>query len=124
LLGAAGLLPAGFASLIPRLGFSEGAVAHLFQVGAGSGGMPVLDMVGRDPALTHVTLVEPDVYQAHNVVRHLFPTSAVGRLKAELAREWLRERRPDLHVDLLVCDLLDPAFAPRIEQAVAAADIG
>ena len=99
-------------------------MAHLFQVGAGSGGMPVLDMVGRDPLLTHVTLVEPDVYQAHNVVRHLFPQSAVGRKKAELAREWLRERRPDLHVDILTCDLLDSAFASRIEAAAAAADIG
>jgi molybdopterin/thiamine biosynthesis adenylyltransferase len=99
-------------------------VAHLFQVGAGSGGMPVLDMVGRDPLLTHVTLVEPDVYQAHNVVRHLFPQSAVGRLKAELARDWLLERRPDLHIDILACDLLDPNFVTRIEAAAAAADFG
>ena len=99
-------------------------MAHLIQVGAGSGGMPVLDMVGRDPQIHRITLIEPDVYQPHNVVRHLFPQSAVGRLKAELAQEWLGERRPDLHVDILVCDLLDPAFAQRIEEAVGAADIG
>ena len=29
-------------------------MAHLIQVGAGSGGMPVLDMVGRDPRVTRV----------------------------------------------------------------------
>src|SRR5204863_2916872 len=69
-------------------------VAHLFQVGAGSGGMPVLDMLCRDPRVTRVTLVEPDVYKTHNVERHLFPHSAVGRLKAELAKEWLKERCP------------------------------
>lgn len=99
-------------------------MAHLIQVGAGSGGMPVLDMVGRDPLVTRITLIEPDVYAPHNVVRHVFPQSAVGQRKAELARDWLRERRPDLHVELLVCDLLDPAFASRIEAAAGAADFG
>ncbi len=77
-------------------------MAHLFQVGAGSGGMPVLDMVCRDERITRVTLVEPDVYKPHNVDRHLFPLSAVGRLKAELARNWLLERRPDLDVRILL----------------------
>jgi molybdopterin/thiamine biosynthesis adenylyltransferase len=86
--------------------------------------MPVLDMVCRDDRVTRVTLIEPDVYKEHNVVRHLFPLSAVGRLKAELAREWLRERRPELVVELLVCDLLAPEYAARIEDAVSAADFG
>ncbi len=99
-------------------------MAHLFQVGAGSGGMPVLDMVCRDERITHVTLVEPDVYKPHNVVRHLFPLSAVGRPKAELAREWLRERRPELQVDVLACDLLDPAMTPALEAAAKTADLG
>ena len=58
--------------------------------------MAVLDLLARDPRVTRVTLVEPDVYKPHNVHRHLFPPSAVGRLKAELAAEWVRERRPDL----------------------------
>src|SRR3981081_1289550 len=38
-------------------------VAHLLQVGAGSGGMPVLDMVCRDPRIARVTLIEPDLYK-------------------------------------------------------------
>ena len=54
-------------------------MAHLFQVGAGSGGMPVLDMLSRDRRITRVTLIEPDVYKPHNVERHLFPLAAVGR---------------------------------------------
>ena len=70
-------------------------MAHLIQVGAGSGGMPVLDMVCRDPRVTRVTLIEPDVYKPHNVERHLFPASAVGELKADLAKHWLLDRRPD-----------------------------
>ena len=99
-------------------------MAHLFQVGVGSGGMPVLDMLCRDERITHVTIVEPDVFKPHNVVRHLFPHSAVGKFKADLAHDWLRERRPDLPVDVIRADLLDPAHAGEIDAAVQQADIG
>jgi molybdopterin/thiamine biosynthesis adenylyltransferase len=99
-------------------------VAHLLQVGAGSGGMPVLDMLCRDPRITRVTLIEPDVYKPHNVERHLFPPRAVGEKKAVLARRWLEERRPDLEVRLFVCDLLDPAAQADLEDAAASADLG
>lgn len=99
-------------------------MAHLIQVGAGSGGMPVLDMLCRDSRITRITLIEPDVYKPHNVERHLFPASMVNRRKAELARDWLGERRPDLQVDLLICDLLDPEQQSAIEQAAAEADLG
>jgi molybdopterin/thiamine biosynthesis adenylyltransferase len=99
-------------------------VAHLFQVGAGSGGMPVLDLLCRDPRITQVTLVEPDVYKSHNVERHLFPPSAVGRSKAELARFWLLDFRPDLDVRLLECDLLDPSRQAEIESSARTCDLG
>ncbi|MBI3822058.1 MAG: ThiF family adenylyltransferase [Planctomycetes bacterium] len=99
-------------------------MSHLVQVGAGSGGMTVLDIVCRDPRLTHVTLIEPDVYKPHNVVRHQFPLSAVGQRKADLAAQWLKERRPELRVDLLACDLMDPGQADVIDTAVRACDIG
>jgi len=99
-------------------------LAHLVQVGAGSGGMTVLDIVCRDPRITHVTLIEPDIYKPHNVIRHQFPQSAVGQGKADLAAGWLNERRPDLHVDCLVCDLMDPASAEKIAAAAEVADIG
>jgi molybdopterin/thiamine biosynthesis adenylyltransferase len=99
-------------------------MAHLLQVGAGSGGMPVLDMLCRDPRITHVTLIEPDVYKPHNVVRHLFGQGDIGRLKAELAKEWLADRCPHVAVDLLVCDLLVPAHQQAIESAANICDIG
>src|SRR5437764_14401149 len=86
--------------------------------------MPVLDMVCRDPRMTRVTLIEPDVYKQHNVERHLFPLSAVGQAKAELARDWLLARRPDLRVDVLMNDLCDDGAASVIEAAAAEADIG
>jgi molybdopterin/thiamine biosynthesis adenylyltransferase len=99
-------------------------LAHLLQVGAGSGGMPVLDMVCRDRRITRLTLIEPDVYKPHNVERHFFPMSAVGQTKAELAEEWLRSRRPELEVQILLLDLCDPGAADVIDTAAADADIG
>jgi molybdopterin/thiamine biosynthesis adenylyltransferase len=99
-------------------------MAHLIQVGAGSGGMPVLDMVCRNERITHVTLVEPDVYKAHNVERHLFPLSAVGQPKAVLAQQWVKERRPDVEVHLIVGNLLDPNLEEWIDKAATLADIG
>jgi molybdopterin/thiamine biosynthesis adenylyltransferase len=99
-------------------------MAHVFQVGAGSGGMPVLDLLARDAAVARVTLVEPDVYKPHNVERHLFPPAAVGRLKADLAAEWLRERRPDLEMRVLACDLLDPNTQADLADVAASCDVG
>jgi molybdopterin/thiamine biosynthesis adenylyltransferase len=99
-------------------------MAHVLQVGAGSGGMPVLDLVCREQRVERVTLIEPDVYKPHNVERHVFPRSAVGRLKADLAREWLLERRPDLDVRVLPVDLLSPEHQAAIEEEAEAADIG
>jgi molybdopterin/thiamine biosynthesis adenylyltransferase len=97
---------------------------HIFQVGAGSGGMAVLDLVARDPRVTRVTLVEPDVYKPHNVHRHLFPPSSVGRLKAELAAEWVRAIRPDVGFEALVADITDPARQAEFARIAAACDLG
>jgi molybdopterin/thiamine biosynthesis adenylyltransferase len=99
-------------------------MAHVLQVGAGSGGMPVLDLLAREPRITQVTLIEPDIYKPHNVERHLFPPSEIGNPKAEAAYRWLKERRPDLQVQLLLCDVAAPAEQAAIEQAAAASDIG
>ncbi|MGL4551315.1 MAG: ThiF family adenylyltransferase [Gemmataceae bacterium] len=97
-------------------------MAHLFQVGVGSGGMAVLDLLCRDERITRVTVVDPDVYQPHNVPRHLFPLSAIGRLKADVAREWVAERRPGLAVEVLPCDAADVDVPGTATLGVCAAD--
>jgi molybdopterin/thiamine biosynthesis adenylyltransferase len=97
---------------------------HLFQVGAGSGGMAVLDLVARDPRVTRVTLVEPDTYAPHNVYRHLFPPAAVGRLKADLAAEWVRAVRPDVSVEVLVADITDPDRQADFARRADSCDVG
>jgi molybdopterin/thiamine biosynthesis adenylyltransferase len=99
-------------------------MAHLLQVGAGSGGMPVLDMLCREPGIDRVTLIEPDVYKLHNLQRHLFPLEAVGNAKAVLAEQWLKARRPDLEITILAHDLLDPDQQDAFDDVAASADIG
>jgi hypothetical protein len=39
--------------------------------------MPVLDMICRDPRITQLSLIEPDINKPHNVERHLFPADAL-----------------------------------------------
>jgi len=114
----------GNRELIGYSQFPGNGMIHVFQVGAGSGGMPVLDMLVRDRRIDRVTLVEPDEYKPHNADRHVFPHSSAGELKAVLAEAWLKERRPDLEVNLIVADVLDTACQPEIEAAMAVADIG
>lgn len=99
-------------------------MSHLLQVGAGSGGMPVLDLLCRDARITRVTLIEPDVYKPHNVERHLFSLRDVGQPKARLAETWLKDRRPDLEVRTLLCDVCDPQFQQTLDEAAASADVG
>lgn len=99
-------------------------MACLVQVGTGSGGMTVLDLVGRDPRITTLLLIEPDIYKPHNVVRHYFAPGCCGQHKVVLAAQWLKERRPDLVVETLQADLCDPEYADSIDQMIARADIG
>jgi molybdopterin/thiamine biosynthesis adenylyltransferase len=99
-------------------------MTSLFQVGAGSGGMVVLDLVCREPSVRRVVLVEPDVYKSHNVHRHYFGHNDVGRPKVKLAAEWVRRFRPDLEIVTLTADLMDPARQPEIEAAIAGSDLG
>ncbi|GIW85220.1 MAG: hypothetical protein KatS3mg107_0880 [Gemmataceae bacterium] len=99
-------------------------MARLFQAGVGSGGMVVLDLLCRDSQIEQIVLVEPDVYAPHNVVRHLFPPSAIGRRKVDVAAEWVRERRPDLAVQTFACNLHDAAWQEELLAAAQACDVG
>src|SRR2546426_3641435 len=99
-------------------------MAHLLHVGVGSGGIVVLDALTRDPRVKRITLIEPDVYGPHNVHRHLFPESAVGRMKADLAVQWVKDRRPDIEIEALVADITDPAMQPNLEKLASECDVG
>jgi len=96
----------------------------IFQVGAGSGGMVVLDLLCREPSVGRIALVEPDVYKSHNVHRHYFGNNEVGEPKADLAAKWVRQFRPDLDLVTLPFDLLDRERQGEIESAAAECDVG
>jgi molybdopterin/thiamine biosynthesis adenylyltransferase len=96
----------------------------IFQVGAGSGGMVVLDMLCREPNVRRIVLLDPDVYKPHNVHRHYFGNEQVGQCKVDLAAKWVRQFRTDLEVVPLAVDLLDAARQAEIEAAVQSCDLG
>ena len=97
---------------------------NLFQVGVGSGGIIVLDLLMRHPPVRKLVLVEPDVYKAHNIHRHLFPPADVGKRKVELAVEWVKAFRPDVEVVALPWDVTDPARQAELHAHVAGCDFG
>jgi hypothetical protein len=86
--------------------------------------MPVLDCLAQDERIHRVTLIEPDIYKPHNVCRHYFPPGAVEEYKGNLAERWIKARRPELEVRVLLLDLLDPAAQNEINAVAAEADIG
>jgi molybdopterin/thiamine biosynthesis adenylyltransferase len=99
-------------------------MAAIIQIGVGSGGMAVLDLVIRDPQITDVTIIEPDGFEADNVDRHLFGYSGVGRSKAELAAEWIREHRREMRTRHLSTRLGGGERTDLIDELAASADIG
>lgn len=100
------------------------AMSHIFQVGVGSGGMVVLDLLARDERIRKFTLVDPDVYKPHNVHRHFFPESAAGQRKVDLAAQWVKALRPDIEIVAIDYDLMDPKHQTEIEVAIRACDLG
>lgn len=73
-------------------------MAHLVQVGLGSGGMSVIDMLVRDMRISKLTLIEPDLLKPHNLARHLLSADYVGKSKLHSAVQWLKGRNSDLEI--------------------------
>lgn len=109
---------------IPSVPNAFPRMTTLFQVGAGSGGMVVLDLVCREPSVQRIVLLDPDVYKSRNVHRHYFGHQDVGQHKVDLAARWIKQFRPDIEIIPLAIDLLDPSRQSEIEAAVQSCDLG
>src|SRR5438309_2273854 len=99
-------------------------MSTLFQVGVGSGGMVVLDLLCRELSVQRIILLDPDVYKSHNVQRHYFGSEHVGQRKVELAAGWIKQFRSNLDVVPLAIDLVDISRQSEIESIIQSCDIG
>lgn len=74
--------------------------ARVVVVGLGALGCPVVEYLARS-GIGGITLFDGDVVSYHNLHRQtLYRRSDVGRLKAEVAGDYLRREFPDLEADI------------------------
>ena len=99
-------------------------MAHLVQVGLGSGGMSVIDMLVRDMRISKLTLIEPDILKPHNLARHLLSADYVGKSKLLSAVQWLKVRNSNLEIISINAFLQDPEKQEQINYAIRGADFG
>ena len=99
-------------------------MAHLVQVGLGSGGMSVIDMLVRDMRISKLTLIEPDLLKPHNLLRHLLSADNIGKPKLLSAVKWLNDRNSNLEIISIQAFLQDPEKQEQINCAIKGADFG
>jgi molybdopterin/thiamine biosynthesis adenylyltransferase len=74
------------------------------------------------------TLVDPDVLQAVNLVKHPGRRVDLGHLKVDIASEWLSDRNPDCEVTKVPHDIMDldehvlDVLAERSDLIISATD--
>jgi molybdopterin/thiamine biosynthesis adenylyltransferase len=83
-----------------------------------------LDAIASDAGIERVFLLDPDVYQKHNIARHRFDPTGIGQLKVDLAMASFRARFPQLVLDARPWDLCDPGHQTEIAAMVEQCDIG
>ncbi|MCX5204126.1 ThiF family adenylyltransferase [Streptomyces sp. NBC_00237] len=120
-LDTAGLKTAGLdtARIDYLLGDAGLAPVKVVIVGLGSGGAVVLERLAMS-GIGRWSLYDPDVLEPVNLVKHPGRRSDLGRLKTEIAREWLLDRNPAAHVDRVGGDVMSDGGFP---EDVASADL-
>ena len=75
-------------------------------VGLGSGGFPVMQHLAMS-GWRRFTLVDPDRLEGVNLVKHPARRADLGRLKVDIAAEWLTDRNPACEVTTIPGDILE-----------------
>lgn len=78
--------------------------ARITVVGLGSGGFPTMQYLVQS-GFRRLTLIDPDALDATNLVKHPGQRSDLGRLKVDIAADWIRDRCPDAEVDIIPDDV-------------------
>lgn len=95
------------------------AGVRVVTVGLGSGGWPVVQYLAMG-GVRRWTLFDPDVLEPVNLVKHPARRADLGRPKAELMRDWLLDRNPEVQVECHVSDVRD---GDEFERAIGGADL-
>lgn len=74
-------------------------------IGLGSGGFPVMQHLAMS-GWHRFTLIDHDALESVNLVKHPALRKDLGRLKVDIAAEWLADRNPGSEVTALAADFL------------------
>ena len=91
-------------------------------VGLGSVGFPVMTHLVM-AGVEHLVLVDPDVYDEPNLVKHPGRRTDIGRSKVEMAKDWVLDRHPTAQVVAHQNDALHPEFRDVFESALEHASV-
>ena len=94
---------------------------HLVVVGLGSGGFPVVQHLAMC-GLINWTLVDKDILDEENLEKHIAMRKDIGRMKTEIAEEWIIDRNPDASVTRLDIDVTTVEGKQSLAAAIASAD--
>jgi molybdopterin/thiamine biosynthesis adenylyltransferase len=75
-------------------------------IGLGSGGFPVMQHLAMS-GWHRFTLIDHDVLEDVNLVKHPAQRRDLGRLKVDIAADWLADRNPASEVAALAADFLE-----------------
>jgi molybdopterin/thiamine biosynthesis adenylyltransferase len=87
--------------------------------GLGSGGFPVMQLLSMSGVRRWV-LFDPDTLDAVNLVKHPARRSDLGRLKVDIAAEWLNDRNPASSVEVHAIDVVG---SDQLGRSVRAASL-
>lgn len=91
-------------------------------VGVGGVGSLSAEMLARC-GVGHIVVMDLDVVGEENLNRVFYKSHHVGRYKAEVCAEVLRDVNPDITVEHYHTDIMSPTFEPTFEHLIRAADL-
>jgi len=72
---------------------------HVVAIGLGNIGSPLVDLLARTDQISHLTLIDRDIYEASNLRNQAIQEADIGRPKAVVQAERVRKVRPAVRVE-------------------------
>ena len=94
---------------------------HLVVVGLGSGGFPVVQHLAMC-GLKNWTLVDKDILDEENLEKHPAQRKDIGKMKTEIASEWIIDRNPEANIVKLDIDVTDSTGKKTLRESIKKAD--